>query len=329
MVTKKISIIIPIYNGEKWISRCIDSVLDQKKINLKNVEILLLNDGSNDGSQDILQSYKESYPEIFTVIKQKNIGVANTRNKGVQIAKGEFIVLLDQDDWIDDDFLYNLYSAIKDSKWDVVYGGYKLVDTRGRIHKKVYPKDTIFGRYLLVPAWGKIHRTAFLRNKKIKFFDSKFGEDNVFTAEEIKNSSKIKMLQYCGYNNWFDNQDNVTNSKHKGLRKEDDIQNFLIKLFSVRKDYPELVLYDYYILRTCVYYLVFSGKNASHKRFIQVYGEIFHLIEGEIPQIYKNKYIWLPPKGEILKAHIAIVAFVIMHKMKLVNFFARVYCRVE
>ena len=102
----KLSIIIPVFNAENTLKRCLDSVLQQKDDEL---EIVVINDGSKDLSDEIMQEYKLRYPEIISYYKKQNTGVADTRNYGIAKAKGKYIMFLDSDDYIDID----LYSIIK------------------------------------------------------------------------------------------------------------------------------------------------------------------------------------------------------------------------
>ena len=97
----KVSIIIPVYNSEKYISKCLDSVLNQT---YKNIEILVINDGSKDNSIDILREYEKKDDRIV-VIDKENEGVAKTRNQGIKKATGDYIMFIDNDDFIDEDYV--------------------------------------------------------------------------------------------------------------------------------------------------------------------------------------------------------------------------------
>ena len=95
---KKISVIIPVYNTEKYLRRCFDSVIAQ---DYKNLEIVIINDGSEDNSEQIINEYKKKYPELISYYKKENSGVADTRNFGIEKAQGDYIMFLDSDDYID------------------------------------------------------------------------------------------------------------------------------------------------------------------------------------------------------------------------------------
>ena len=120
---KKATIIIPVYNSEKYIKRCMESILSQID---ETFEVLLINDGSNDRSEDIIDSYAKKYPGIVRVISKKNEGTAKTRNLGIREARGEFIFFIDNDDFVDDGYFKRFINAI-DEKSDIVVGGYRRV----------------------------------------------------------------------------------------------------------------------------------------------------------------------------------------------------------
>ena len=94
----EISIIIPVYNVEKYLRQCVDSVLNQTF--KERIEIILVNDGSTDNSEQIVREYEKQYPEVVRVISQKNQGLSATRNVALNIAQGKFLVFIDSDDYI-------------------------------------------------------------------------------------------------------------------------------------------------------------------------------------------------------------------------------------
>lgn len=106
---KKISVIIPVYNTEKYLKRCLDSVIAQE---YKDLELVIINDGSTDNSEQLINEYKTKYPELISYYNKENTGVADTRNFGIKKAKGEYIMFLDSDDYIDTALLKNLEDYI-------------------------------------------------------------------------------------------------------------------------------------------------------------------------------------------------------------------------
>ena len=132
-IVKKLSVIIPVYNAEKTLKKCIDSVLRQKD---EDIEMVLINDGSTDLSGEIVQEYKEKNPKVISYYKKKNTGVADTRNYGIKKAKGEYILFLDADDYLD----INLYSLVKqyiEKNIDLIKFKLQREDLKGNITEKV------------------------------------------------------------------------------------------------------------------------------------------------------------------------------------------------
>ena len=116
MSTPFISIIIPVYNSEKLLKQCLDSVLNQT---LNNIEIICVDDGSTDNSFEILKEYEKKDNRVIA-LTQKNSGAGVARNKGVEIAKGKYIAFIDSDDWIEHDALEKLYNNIENNDSDMV-----------------------------------------------------------------------------------------------------------------------------------------------------------------------------------------------------------------
>ena len=119
-----ISVIVPIYNAEQYIDRCIKSILKQT---YSNLEVLLIDDGSSDGSSSICKQYELSDNRVH-YYHQHNSGVSAARNKGLDIAKGEYIGFCDADDWIESDMYEVLYSMINSSQSDIAICSF-TVDT--------------------------------------------------------------------------------------------------------------------------------------------------------------------------------------------------------
>ena len=130
MNLKLVSIIIPIYNSEKYLKKCIDSILEQK---YNNLEIILINDGSTDNSGKICDSLAIEDKRI-KVIHKLNEGVSIARNKGLEMAKGEYIFFIDSDDYIDENIIKDMISYSRD--YDIVKVSYKFIEN-GKITKVV------------------------------------------------------------------------------------------------------------------------------------------------------------------------------------------------
>ena len=107
----KFSIIIPVYNTEKYLEKCLDSIINQS---YQNMEIIVVNDGSTDNSKDILFTYQNKYPKLINVYEKINGGLSDARNYGVSKASGDYLLFVDSDDYIESDLLLNISKNIKD-----------------------------------------------------------------------------------------------------------------------------------------------------------------------------------------------------------------------
>lgn len=316
----KVSVIIPVYNGEKYLDRCITSFLKQT---YDNIEIILINDGSTDKSQDILNSYKK-YNNII-VIQQKNIGVANTRNFGISIASGKYIMFADDDDYVLEDYVETYVKEIQKNDYDLVIGGYQRKNDRGKNISRRRLKNTYWSRYIIMAPWSKIYLKDFIVKHSIKFLNYPIGEDNYFTMSLLEAKPKINIINYDGYI-WFYNENSVSNTKQKGIRKNIDIFNLLNELIN-KVDHNDKYI-KYYFYKYCVWYLLFSGKTSSKSDFVNQFN-------NEMIWLDKNKMLTtISPfsvllKGESLRDRFAVLLFKFIFCTHSVKFFAKLYCHGE
>ena len=129
----RLSIIIPIYNVEQYIEQCLVSILNKT---YKDIEIILVNDGSKDNSMKIIKKYLSD--KRIKVINKKNGGLSSARNVGLKIATGEYIAFVDSDDWIRIDKLVELYNIIQNEKLDLIIGNGEYYPSKEKIQKKTW-----------------------------------------------------------------------------------------------------------------------------------------------------------------------------------------------
>lgn len=314
---KRISVIIPVYNAEKNIRQCLDSILPQLT---DKDEVILLNDGSTDKSIFVLQEYEKNY-DIVRVIDKINEGVAITRNRGIDEARGEYICFIDNDDFVDSDYFDTYYNAISKTNSDLVMGGYRRVSKDG-VNFSVKPIQSFWYQLMVVAPWAKIYRRQFLIEKNIRFLDYKIGEDNYFNFQVYNKTKKVKIIDYQGYNWWF-NEYSISNTSQKGFQEQISIEYLLDQLIAIAGDSK---IYQFYYVRYIVWYLLFSGKNANKKDFMKEYHRgrkwlAEHNISFRFPAFSKIF------SGEKLKNRLIVQIFVIMGRCNLLGCFARIYCK--
>ena len=313
-----ISVIIPVYNAQDGIKRCLDSLLNQS---FKNFEIILLNDGSKDNSLNILKEYELKY-SFVRVIDKQNEGVAVTRNKGILLAEGEYIMFMDNDDFVDSDYIETFYQAIHEKNLDLVIGGYKRVNQNNQIIFSQEIQQSEWSKYIIMAPWSKIYRTEFLKTNDLEFFDYGIGEDIIFNLAAYKATDKIGLLDYKGYN-WYYNSQSISNTSQRGFSPKIDILVLFSKIFELGKP-SELEVY--YLKRYYVWYLLFSGRSSSNQEFIHQYIRIKEWLK-ENKLISTISPLSKKVQGERFQTKISLIVFLSLEKLRLVPLFAKIYCK--
>ena len=201
----EVSIIVPIYNAEKSVARCIDSILSQE---YTDFELILCDDGSTDKSGQIIDEYREK-DERIRVLHKENTGVSDTRNQGIAVAKGKYIQFLDADDWITVDATKLLVRTMKEGGCDLVISDFYRVIGERISHKGDIDADGIltqeeFAEYMMVnPAdfyygvlWNKLYKREIIEKYHLKMDESvSWCEDFLFNLEYLLHTKRIAALQ--------------------------------------------------------------------------------------------------------------------------------------
>ena len=232
---KLVSIIIPVYKVEAFLSRCVESALSQT---YKNIEIILVDDGSPDKCPQICDEYAKKYPQIKVVHKQ-NGGLSSARNAGMKVATGEYILFIDSDDWIDPETVTELVAIAEREKVDFVrsrakyanwpnhedgavcdFGIETMIHTgrysREMIEKEILPiciatSQITFGP--IVSSWGTLYRRSILTDNKLTFYeDVKYSEDCIFNAKVLMVCDSFYYLNEPQYYNYYYNNTSITKS---------------------------------------------------------------------------------------------------------------------
>lgn len=252
----RISVIVPIYNTEKYLNRCIDSILSQT---LNDIELILINDCSTDNSLDIINSYK-IYDNVSIIDPEEKLGPGGARNIGISHAQGEFICFIDSDDYIDKTMLETLYNIATRGKHDIVdckfYHeglGREMKTTSNQALGKL---DLSKKRELILHSgfvWGKIIRTSIIKNNNISFREKVSYEDIDFIREVIVNCNKVystdKLLYFHTDNiNSLTNTDDVNIKIYHKMASMEALCNYFItnNLYNDYRDELTYIVYKTY-----------------------------------------------------------------------------------
>ena len=203
-----ISIIIPIYNAGKYLSKCLHSIESQT---YQDFEVILINDGSTDCSNEVCQKFANK-DKRFTVITQTNGGASSARNRGIEVAKGEWITFIDADDYVEKDYLECLCKNIENEKTFIIQG-LKQVSSKGEEIKKIEFEDSILTDTEIQKAFdekeifeygytvAKLYNRDIINKHNIKFNEQiSYSEDMLFMLEYILHCNSIKFIEGANYN---------------------------------------------------------------------------------------------------------------------------------
>jgi glycosyltransferase involved in cell wall biosynthesis len=279
-----VSIVVPVYNKDKYISKCLKSIVNQK---YKNIEVLVIDDGSEDASQEIINEFikKDRRIKFFT---QKNAGVGNARNRGIQNANGKYILFIDADDEISEDYVANL---MKYHDYNLVVSGLKSISINDdKIKQCITLEESVqflpqnlevilsHANYpIFSVVCTKLFDLSVIKNYNLKFLPIQYGEDSIFVLAYLSKINSFKTIPYVGY---FNNIVSGTLS-HK---KKNNIWQQAKLIPQKAKEYFNLTInsriFQFLMLRSVK--LSFMNSTSNYSTFRNT----FKLIEKEnVPQL--------------------------------------------
>lgn len=311
-----ISVIIPVYNVEKYLMRCVNSILSQT---YHNLEIILVDDGSPDRCPEICEEIKQMDSRV-KVIHKENGGLGFARNSGLEAATGEYVTFIDSDDWISQDHIENLYIEAKNNHSDVVIGAHTSVDSNGyqktyaaSLEKKLYfGKDIITA--IVLPIIGtepacpqdiqldtsscmNLYRMAIIRQNNLRFLSEKvaIAEDLYFNIDFFCHAQIISVINEFGYY-YFENADSISR-KYDPKRFERTIRYYeIIKARIAQYGLEEHAFYraerSFLLkIRVAIRHIVLS--DFSYRNKLQQIKEILNhrLVKEVLSQYPVDQYI--------------------------------------
>ncbi len=285
---KKISVIVPVYNTSKYLKKCFDSILLQK---YKNIELIIINDGSTDNSLEVIKEYQKKDNRII-VIDKKNSGQADCRNIGIDASTGDYLMFVDSDDYLEMNALEILIKYINDKNCDILCFDYFSVIDDKKIHETSinnYTNDIKRNYYLSNPSpWNKIFKTKILKEKGFKFLVGYIYEDLATIPLTTFYADKIDYINIPLYN--YIMRSGSTMHQKRYNSKLENIYYALDYLFENTK--KESNKYD----KELEYMFIEHLLHASTLRFLKyentddLIKKNANIILKKFPNWYKNIY---------------------------------------
>ncbi len=283
-----ISIIVPSYNAERSIDKCLHSLINQTK---KELEFIIINDGSTDSTEEIIKKYDDKRIKYF---KNKNSGIGKTRNFGIEKAKGKYLMFLDSDDYLENDACLLLYNEIENSNSDVVVSNfYKVYDNRKEyINISEFNICTLEEKPELInivntAPWNKIYRRKLIIDNNIVFPENIKYEDAPFVLECLDKAKRISQIHDFTYNYIIHNNSETTVRDEKVF----DIFKILdtIRIYFKDKEYMKEEL-DYYIVSMLMNYNIQQRNQKDKMIGMEFIDKSFNYLDKYVPNYRNNKY---------------------------------------
>ena len=286
----KISVIVPVYNVEKYIRKCLDSLVNQT---FKDFEIIIVNDGTKDNSKQIVDEYISKYPNLIKYLEKENGGQASARNLGLKHAIGDYVTFVDPDDWIELEMLEKLYNRMTETNSDIVVcGAYSVID--GENNKietfNQHTKDN-HKNYILNcsgPCWQLIKTSIFIENN-LNFLEQRFYEDISIIPSLCLFAKKVEFLDESLY--YYLIRSGSTMNQIEYNPSLEDIFSSLSNLSEIfqknnvyQKFYQELeYVYIEHLLHAA------SLRFFKFKKYEQL-NKIIEIMHDKFPKWNKNSY---------------------------------------
>ena len=289
----KVSVIIPVYNVENYIDKCLNSLVNQT---LDDIEIIVVNDGSPDNSQKIIDKYVKKYPKKVKSFIKKNGGQGSARNYGLKYATGEYIAYVDSDDWVELDMFEKMYDKAKESNSDIVICGNNVISMDDKILKSessiIYNDIDLEIMLGKMAVWNKIYKKSILKN--IKFREKVWYEDIDFTVKLLLNSKNISFVDEPLYNYLLRPGSTMNNSNVSRnlelIEAFDEILNYFKSnnIYEQNQDKLEFIaIYHMYIV--AITRVINAKAKSKNKKLI--INKFIDYININFKNFKKNKYI--------------------------------------
>lgn len=291
----KLSIIVPVYGVEKYIDKCLNSLVKQS---LKEIEIIVVNDGTKDNSQKIIDKYVKKYPDKIKSYIKENGGQGSARNYGLKKTTGEYIGYVDSDDFVEKDMYKKLYNKAKENNYDIVVCGnynvsedYQNKNIDAFINNYNTDLENIFFGKMAV--WNKIYKRDILIKNKLEFKEKVWYEDLAFTLKAIMNSNTFAFIDEPLYDYLIREGSTMNNSNvQRNLEILDAFNDILSYIQHNKKEEYfskiEFLAIDHIYISAIVRVLKAEADDKVKRETIN---KLIDYMNKKFPNYKNNKYI--------------------------------------
>jgi glycosyltransferase involved in cell wall biosynthesis len=301
-----VSVIVPVYNVEKYLARCLDSLVAQ---DFSDYEILCVNDCSPDSSGDILHEYAMRFPGLIRELKnENNLGLGKTRERALEFARGEYVLFVDSDDYVKPDYISSYIQAAMLGEFDIVAGGF-IRDVNGKL-KEHRLSDSVWSSTTYAIACAKLIRISFIKRNNLRFTAVSCGEDIYFSLSAFYCNARVKIIDYAGYY-YVLNPSSITGSMDY-TKNHERIMAELFRAFLDRYDLGAISqvkrdVIEYVYLANMVNALVVFNHGCGVKLMRSKAEFVFNDAAEKFPNYLSNPHIGIfKPKGQTLKIRLGV-----------------------
>ncbi len=287
----KVSVIVPVYNVEKYLKKCLDSLINQT---IQDIEIIVVNDGSKDNSEEIIKEYEKNNPEKIVYLKKENGGLSDARNYGIPYAKGEYIAFLDSDDYVELDMYEKMYELAKKENSDMVecdfyweYPNKTKIDIG-----QIYSNQKEMLQKARVVAWNKLIKRSILEESKVQFPKGYRYEDVEFTYKLIPYLKKVSFAKEP-FIHYIQRENSISNVQNERTKEIFEVLEHVIEYYKekgIYKEFEKELEYTYARILLCssLLRIVKIKDKKIRNRLIK---ETWENLNSKFPNWKKNKIL--------------------------------------
>lgn len=287
----KVSIIVPVYNVEKYIEKCLNSLVKQT---MEDIEIIIVNDGSKDKSINVINKFIKQYPEKIKYLEKKNGGLSDARNYGLPYAKGEYIAFLDSDDYVEEDMYEKMYELAKKENSDMVECNFiwEYPNKQKEDVGQIYTNKKQMLEMVRVVAWNKLIRTNIVIENKITFPKGYRYEDVEFTYKLVPYLNKVSFLKKTCVH-YVQRENSISNLQNERTKEIFYVLDHVLDFYKKNNIYDEYkeeleYIYTRYLLCSSLLRMVKIKNKDIKKKLLE---ETWEKLNCNFPNWKNNRIL--------------------------------------